>query len=50
MTANQMEEIYRLQRQIEELRRAADVVCWFDWSKNGSEAVAALNQLLKLLK
>jgi hypothetical protein len=42
-------EIVRLTARIKELEEAADAVCWFDWSDNDTDAVAAINELRRVL-
>lgn len=37
-------------RDIERLRALADRVCWFDWSGNDPDAVAAIDDLREALK
>ncbi|MBY3263903.1 hypothetical protein HFO15_19960 [Rhizobium laguerreae] len=34
-----------LRSKLEELRAAAEAVCWFDWSSNDDDAVAAIDRL-----
>lgn len=35
--------------EIERLRKTAEAVCWFDWSDNDDDAVAAIDNLRRLL-
>jgi len=42
--------IAELRAEIERLRAAAERVCWFDWSGNDDDAVAAVEELRRVLE
>ena len=44
------DEIEQLRDEIERLRAAAVPVCWFDWSANDDDAVAAIEELRRALE